>query len=437
MLSSVVIFVDFPAVSGADLIVGDDESVYIVSGYETWGDVTVLTTGKLIVPSGATLNATNIYTQGTSIVEINAGTVIFYNPTFAGNTRFVGSCSFFNVTNSAEIIMNGSDGYADTTGPGPYHAFIPISMGGDAEVNISVSEGLFIDNSTIILVGGNGFNLPASNSTICNAWAKDIDLDGFTAAGGNATFTLYFTSLIKTFILKNSTINIIGGNGGRSARGGDQFINDAGKGGGYCNGGNISGYVGTGGNATVFLASDFLELIDTNITTSGGKGGKASDGGNSTDTATMGGGAGIGAGGGGYGGGDGNISYGKNGSIVRNNVGAGGSAKIIINSKFLNIERTILQTNGGAGGDAGNGGNGYGYGGGGGGGYGGGGGGGKYVGGKGNVTDYVGSGGWANITILSVDASIIFSGILAYGGKGGMGGDGGECKLWWWRWRWV
>ncbi len=103
VLSSVVTIINFPTALGAGLIIGDDETVYVAFGLENWDDITVLTTGKLVVPTGAMLNAININLQGASIVEVSGGIVNLQNPDYAGDVIFNGTCSYFNVTDFASI----------------------------------------------------------------------------------------------------------------------------------------------------------------------------------------------------------------------------------------------------------------------------------------------------------------------------------------------
>ena len=220
--------------SGPDLVISN---TYTVAGLETFSNITVTGTGKLIVPAGATFDVTNIYLQSGSIVEIAGGLVNLSSPNHAANVMFSGTCSYFNVTDGGNITMTGSDGYADTSSPGPYVAYIPVSKGGDSELNITATEGLQVINSTVNLTGGNGFDLPASTATNCNAWVDSVNLGGYVAAGGNSTIFLNSLSIVFPVIIDNSTLWAKGGVGGDAADGA------MGHGGGYSNGGAVSGYV--------------------------------------------------------------------------------------------------------------------------------------------------------------------------------------------------
>lgn len=418
---------------GQDLIIGDDETVYIVTGNEEWRDIIILGSGKLIVPTGTTLNASNIYLQSSSIFEATGGVITFSNISNAADVQFNGTCSYFNVTDFSIINMRGSDGYADTSSPGPYTAYIPVSMGGDVELNITAMEGLQIENSTINLTGGNGFDLPPSTSSACNAWADGMNLSGNVAAGGNASIHFNLTDNARTLTIDNSTLIVTGGNGGKAADGGGNSGSAPGYGGGYSNEGNVSGNVGRGGRSGIYLApSGTLRISLSNITIRGGKGGRAGEGGTHKFTGMY----DDAAGGGGYGGGNGdlgNSEFGQGGSAdVRDFVGAGGNTIFSITGKTLNLQQSNISIFGGKGGDAGNGGNGE-TAGAGGGGFGGGGGGGSEggghnggVGGDSTVIGFVGSGGNAEGLVL-VQENLNASDSVFYI-VGGFGGQGGDAK---------
>jgi hypothetical protein len=420
----IVIFVDLPVVSAVDLIIGDDEYEYFVSGTENWDNITVLGTGKLIVPSGTILNASNIFLQGTSVVEISSATINMKSPVNASDISFNGTCAYFNMTEDSILNMRASDGYADTSSFGPYNAYIPVSMGGDAILKIHATQELQIENSIINVTGGNGFDLPPSNTTNCNAWTSGVDIDGYIAAGGNATVSFTLTSMVSSLIIDNLTLNALGGDGGDAADGAMKY------GGGYGNGGAVSDYVGSGGNSTIDISSKTdLILKFTKITSNGGRGGDAGDGGGNSFAFND-----PGGGGGGYGGGNGGNyqNNGEDGGLVSENVGCGGTSKIEMNASNVLIENSNLTTIGGSGGDAGDGGRDSNAGNGG-GGYGGGGGSGRsgatvktYISGKGTVSGFVGFGGNSTIIITAQNSiNIINSNLSAHGGNGGKAGDGG------------
>lgn len=437
VFGSLVIFVNIPMVSGADLVIGDDESVYTVSGYETWEDVAVLAAGKLVVPSGATLNATNIFLQDSSIVEILGGNVTLYNPSNSKDVKFNGTCSYFNVTDFSNVIMRGSDGYADTSSPGPYNAYISVSKGGDAELNIIVTGGIRIENSTLNLTGGDGFDLPSSTADDCNTWTNGASLNGYVAAGGESLLYFNLTSSTHSLEIINSTILCKGGNGGDAANGGNGTNQNGGEGGGYSggvggtyevdggNGGAVGGHVGAGGQVVISLESQInLNIKDSDILAISGNGGDGGDGGGSGGTGWQ----GSGGGGGGYGGGGGGSSYsnGSDGGVVSGYVGSGGDSIILILSNEVEIFDSYLMSMAGKGGDAGNGGDNNESGSCGGGGYGGGAGSG-YLGngGDGIVQDHVGTGGNANISINGKNSEIGNLVLYSHGGDGGAAGNGG------------
>jgi hypothetical protein len=62
--------------AGNDLII---PASYTVSGSETWKNITVKGTGQLKIPSGATLNAWNIFLENGSEVEISGGKIFLSN----------------------------------------------------------------------------------------------------------------------------------------------------------------------------------------------------------------------------------------------------------------------------------------------------------------------------------------------------------------------
>jgi hypothetical protein len=430
IFGSFVIIPNLSSVSGTDLIIGDDESTYIISGDEEWENITVLTNGKLVVPSGTTLNATNIYLQGFSIVEINGGSLNLRNPNPAENVKFNGTCGYLNITNGAVISITGSNGYANTSSPGPYDTFINVSKGGEALFNVTISIGTTIENAIINITGGQGFDLPSSTNSNVNSWTYGSSLNSFEASGGNASFLLNVTNPSYGLKILNSTLQVKGNNGGKAADGGPSEWLYA-MGGGYTNGGAVSGYVGVGGNALVSMSviGGLIEIFNSNISINGGKGGDAGNGGYSSSSQGANGG-----GGGGYGGGDGGnqFKHGNNSGSVSDWVGSGGNASFIVDCSNLVLNKSILNSLAGNGGDAGNGGNGGVSGGGGGGGYGGGGGGGYGAtsstshGGNTEVSGEVGRGG---VSIINVqvfnNANITSSTIISKGGKGGEAGDGG------------
>jgi hypothetical protein len=420
--------------SGQDLNI---KNIYTVSGNEIWKNITVKGTGKLIVPNGKTLNAWNIYLEMGSIVEITGGSVILNSSIHASDVSFNGTCDYFNMTKDSIVNITGTDGWANSSKSGPYNSFIPSSSGGKATLNITANKGIIIDNSTINVTGGDGFDLPPSNGSVCSAWTTG-NLGGYVATGGNAT-TILKTIGNCDIIISSSEINAVGGDGGDAADGGNVTRFNPGDGGGYSNGGDVSGYVGAGGNAYLQInSSRKLTIFKSSINIIGGNGGKAGEGGEGTSARPP--ALQDGAGGGGYSGGDGaggsNPGAGDNGGDVTDHVGQGGNAILILisvdkfNSSFSEI--VALAGNGG---DAGDGGCGNYAGGGGGGGYGGGGGSENGFNSKPNnnggdsgiVSGYVGSGGETYVYLKSTNnISFLNTNISTYGGNGGDAGDGGD-----------
>lgn len=414
------------SVVAADLVITD---TYVVSGSETWDNVTVTGTGRLILPIGADLNAVTITMEPGSILEATGGSITLLNPNAGGNVIFSGTSLYFNVTDSSIISLQGANGYADTSVPGPYDAHIPTSRGGGAALNITATGGMIIANSTIMIAGGDGFDLPASTADACNAWTNGNPLSGYVAAGGNATMYFNLTSTVSTLIVDNSTLNATGGDGGDAADGGDAIGNNPGEGGGYGNGGIVSGHVGAGGNAIVtIVANGNVTVVRSYIVAIGGIGGHAGDGGRGSD------GNWAGGGGGGYGGGHGTGGGSGGGTaIVRGHVGSGGNATLLLASPGITILGSSASAIGGRGGMAGSGGSagtGYDASGGGGGGFGGGGGTGRtntgMYPGDGVVSEFVGVGGSARISIQSSSLRILNSDMSVIGNNGGTAGNGGN-----------
>jgi len=185
--------------------------------------------------------------------------------------------------------------------------------------------------------------------------------------------------------------------------------------------GALGGYVSAGGRGRIALGSPSTHYVEISggarLSASGRNGGRAADG--------KAGSGGTGGTGGGF----------CNGGIAGGHVGAGGEGQIEIAGLRAAIGEAVLDCAGGRGGDAGRGGAGsqtaggqyYYQGGGGGGGYAGGNGGSDYMtAGKGaTVTDFVGSGGAAVLSIVATELSVGKAAVTLTGGDGGSPGQGG------------
>ncbi len=404
-----------------DIVISD---VHTVSGTESYGTVTLSSGGTLVVPSGTSLLAATVVCEAGSRIEVAGGSLSIRTSLSSARASLAGSCAHLNVTSGGELLVEGAQGYADTFFDGPYDDYIQTSMGGDACVNLTVTAGLHLENASLIVTGGDGFDLPSSTQRVSNAWCAGGTLGGRAAAGGNATlgFTLGPGSI---GLLTNSTLSAIGGRGGNASKGGAASSVGPGKGGGYCNGGTVEDDVGTGGCSDVALvSSSAVTLRSSTIVSTGGAGGRAGDGGAAFS-------AGAGGGGGGYAGGDGS-GPGVSGyaGIVRGRVGSGGPASVRLLAASLEVEGTNMSVQGGDAGAAGKGGNGASEGGGGGGGYGGGGGTGRagtgLLPGSGSVSGKVGSGGPTEISLNATLLQVGSSNLSARAGSGGEAGDGGD-----------
>jgi len=367
-----------------------------------------------------------------------------------GDSYFKCKCTNLIITNS-RMYINGGWGYADTSAPGPYDAWIPISKGGDVRFDATVDGILFIDNSTLDFEGGAGFDLPASTYSAANTWSSG-NLEGYCAAGGNSSMCLILTSG-DVAVVQCSEIRLSGGRGGRAANGADAGTGSAGMGGGYSSGGDVAGSVGTGGDCILNLSTyNEVKFEKTSFTLSGGDGGAGGDGGDRRRSGAAygrGGGGGYSAGGGGgardwdsgvydygFGGGGGGYSGGKGGTYnvnpvpggaITDEVGSGGMASMLFNVGELLLSSTSIQAYGGNGGNAGSGGNFSG-----GGGYRGEGGDGTGMNGftngamPGMVSGKVAHGGDSLVVINVEMPTILNSSIIANSGKGGDAGIGGN-----------
>ena len=398
--------------------------MYTVLGDEEWLSVSISSTGTLIVAEGASLATGHITIKDGSMIV--SGGEVALQPSGAGQAAYIaGKAEDFIVNSSARLVLTGADGG---------NASMDASQGGDAFIDLSVTDQAVLEDSVILATGGRGF----SNQT---PWADHADIAGYIAAGGNASVKL---SALESITVTGMRIVLEGGDGGKAADGQSPGGPYGGAGGGYSNGGNVSGRVGSGGNATLALEGSEVDLTDCTLSVTGGRGGRAGDGGGLLTTLDV---SQLGAGGGGgYSGGKGgNYSTGsagqpvtdvaaEPGGLVGDFVGAGGSATVSAAAGWLSVSRVDLGGTGGNGGDGGTGGGGNANCGGGGGGYGGGGGSGyngstSWTGNAadgGTVSGFVGSGGSISVRLEgTMDAAFSNLSMILVGGNGGRGGDGG------------
>lgn len=394
-----------------------------VSTYEIYNSLTVSNDTKLVVTG--VLEATNITVQNGSIIEIIGGTIILKDDdTWGGNVKFVGNCSYFNITNNGKLLLYGSNG---TDYPlnhpleGPFDAYILYSKGGDAIFNITVSEGIQFENSKIDIIAGNGSDLPASTGNYCNAWTTNV-IEGWYAGGGNATFNVRLTNDNNNFMVNNSTFNISSGRGGKAA---DATLN---VGGGYSNGNSVIGHIGKGGNVEVLFYANKIIIYNSSFNISSREGGDAGNGGTTKAGPDF--GYNYGGGGGGYSGGNGagySISgpmpSANPGGAVLGEMGKGGDILFILQSELIDLYKSNFLFEVGNGGNAGGSSSG-------GGGYGGGGAGGwdgwrSIAGAGGNggtIRGFVGAGGNLSFYVIYDSIEINRSYIFGKGGNGGKGG---------------
>jgi len=274
--------------------------------------------------------------------------------------------------------------------------------------------------------GGGGGGFGGGGGASSYATGSSGTVSGNVGAGGEANMSVVCKKLVVDGLTLYGTGggSQVGGTGGTgyAGGGGGGGYGGGGGGSGYNGGGNgqVTGNVGSGGNATLVMDTDSVDMVNTTVDLDGGPAGNGGKGGN--------GGSYGGGGGGGYGGGGGagydNYMAAAGAGSCSQNVGRGGMTLFRLaagGNLWLNSSKINLT--GGSGGNAGAGGSGSG-GGGGGGGYSGSGGGGSYgSGGEGTVNQWVGDGGDAQIELYCAQGSIPSNAVTLYA-KGGLKGDG-------------
>ena len=392
---------------------------HIVKSDEVWGTVILEKGSSLKVLRAAELMATGLYLNNASSVEVDGGFIDIVAKEPGGFAAVQGSCDRFEMNQasnqSGSLYVKGADGGKERV----------ESRGGNAQVMLTVTSSFIINGESVYLVGGHGYDLPPAHP-----WTQE-DINDETAHGGDATFEISLGPGAK-MAYNRSDLLLLAGRGGKASDGGNGDDNKPGKGGGYSNGGAVSGQVGMGGTARVKVLGSLNNSIDIResfIQIYGGEGGQAGDGGNGRmwETCLF---CGVKPpGGGGYAGGDGGY-YGvdaPNPGLVSGQVGAGGDAEMAFSSVDTAFNTSYVIVIGGEGGKAGQGGPAISGVTGGGGGYGGGGGS-DYGGepGDGNVSGSAGSGGNSSISFLHGDLSMVNSELWAFGGNGGPAGNGGR-----------
>jgi len=389
------------------------QDYYSVTGNETWLRVVVASTGHLYIGPTAKLEAQRIQLKD-GILEVDGGTVLLGNAPPGNDINIKGKASSL-VLKNAQLVLKGPDGTDN----------LDQSKGGDASITVSVSQQLLIEDTTIECYSGTGFSKSVP-------WADHVPLDGYYCAGGNASVQLGSTATPTTTV-KGLKVTLVAGNGGRAADAPDPKSSAKGIGGGYSNGGDVMGYVGSGGMTGVSFLGIETHISDLTVSAKCGNGGRAGDGGGDPKdmNSQYGGG-----GGGGYSGGNGvtytssnNAESGEKGGKVIGNIGTGGNSIYEFSGYNLTVMRLDITASGGNGGRAGDGGSGNYYRSGGGGGYGGGGGAGGYgygsypSGGDAYVNGRVGAGG--EVRTFFGGENMVFASNLTLTGIGGNGGEAG------------
>jgi hypothetical protein len=415
LLSSLQILLEDVAVSGAPT---PDPSrtlyvsgVYYIEDHQVWRDVLVRMGSRLVIANGGHLEASSIVLSQRCTLEVRSGLITLGDRRWTDRVGIFGECDRFIVTHQSVITIKGPDGTYD----------VPTSRGADAGIDVTAMYTMRIEGSTITIEAGDGMSPPEPLTF--------GDLLGDQFAGGDAFCNLEVTSYDPFMAIRKATISVTGGDGGDAPDGLAPAVpGEGGRGGGFTRGGDVSGSVARGGDASVLLSGRWMELQSSAYNIDGGNGGDAGDGGPSVPE------GGAGGGGGGYSGGEGAFTHASlppmDGGDIAGSVGRGGDAILVTRGEMQNISMSGFDLHGGTGGAAGNGGASHGKGGGGGGGYSGGGGGGHGLwdgADGGSVTGHVGVGGDAIINMTTDGlVDIRASGLFARGGRGGASGDGGN-----------
>jgi hypothetical protein len=391
------------------------DNVRWVTGYEVWREVLVSGTGSLTVKNGGTLVTGRIVLEGNCYFAVVGG-VVEISPTAHWKSAMIsGHCSFFEVADQSIVRIRGPDGGYD----------VDTSMGCSVGINVTSSRAIQISDSTLDIRAGDGLSSP-------EPLTRD-DLDGRAFSGGDVELSLISDNPYDMVWIVGTDVHIRAGDGGTAPSAEAPYPDGEGRlkglGGGYTRGGDVSDRVGSGGDVRIVLSGPSVEVSNSVMNVSAGRGGDAGDG------ATVGTGVQAGAGGGGYTGGDGASGLAEehgamSGGDVFGEVGRGGDVDLRIDAGDVDLRTARFDLVPGDGGSGGNGGHSKGLGGGGGGGYSGGGGGSYYhmSGASGGmVTGQVGRGGHVTGHVQADNSMEIKSSrFWLLGGRGGFAGIGGD-----------
>ena len=408
--------------SGPDLVVDEE---YVVDDLRTRGDVLVTSTGTLRIVSGGTLLAEGLTLEDGSRLLIEGGTMAVMSNEGDRHAIVTGTCLELVMTGGAVLVVEG--------GPGE-----KTMEGGDALVQLEARARVHIEDSVVLVSGGDG------HSTDAQVVVGDLAGDEF--GGGDASLSIQIDPMGTGLRVVDSSVEVVGGNGGDAPDGGPSIGAVGGSAGGFTAGGSVSGRVAVGGTPSLMFQASLVQVLSSLVEVVGGDGGDAGDGGDSTGTG--------GGGGGGYSGGGGdNWSIGGgggDGGPVSGMVAKGGDAALTMKALLsLDVSDSRMVVEAGDGGHAGDGGDcdmtrsDNSLGGAGGGGYSGGGGGGAGElsgndGGRGGtVTGRVGTGGDSTLLLQAPDAMLLGSKLSSTGGTGGRAGTAGTSTRddgdWDWR----
>jgi hypothetical protein len=438
IFSSVIYLPNTPSNAASDFdgtkIIDHLNSPYYVTGTQKYDFLRVASTGKLVISNSGILDVTCLEMETGSIIEINGGTVTLSdNDTISGDVRVNGSCSYFNITNGAKLLLNGSPGGTSKT----------TSSGGNAYIDLTVTEGIKIMDSSIKVLGGNGGDYDHNSATTLG----DINIEKLVSAGGDGKIIFRNSSSVNILIF-NSFLNATGGNGGvvtteKGTNNYGSFGNDAdgivtskngGTGGNGLNGGiggsggQVWEHVASGGDGIINLLFPIIKIEKSLLTCNGGDAGSILTG-NGGNANGGGGGSANGysqdaiipvpsswgdGGNGGTAGKCGDGGTGGSGGRIRHYGGSGGSGELIFVGITISIiDSDFIITSGDGNATTGDGGNAHG-------------------GGKSGATDSRAHANGGSASIKSgasgVNGAGGSGGTAKAGGSGGSGGNGGKLS---------
>ncbi|MCK5252509.1 MAG: hypothetical protein KAQ96_06145, partial [Thermoplasmata archaeon] len=209
--------------SGPDLVVDEE---YVVDDLRTRGDVLVTSTGTLRIVFGGTLLAEGLTLQDGSRLLIEGGTMAVMNNEGDRHAIVTGTCEELVMTGGAVLVVEG--------GPGE-----KTMEGGDALVQLEARKRVHIEDSVVLVSGGDGHSTDAQ--------VVVGDLAGNEFGGGDASLSIQIDPMGTGIRVVGSSVEVVGGDGADAPDGGPSIGAVGGSAGGFTAGGNVSGRVAVGG----------------------------------------------------------------------------------------------------------------------------------------------------------------------------------------------